>query len=183
MYTYQHMPLLPACIHFFLFYCTQHKQDNKATLRGQSWTATVWERSVWMTITRHNLEICPMYTQAWEEDPLDTLKLMAHLRDVRDGKAEQKAFRLCVKWLYEKHPLTLIESLQEIVEVRINIAQSYVLHYNMSETLCCSRLVCDSCCIGYAAIPQCSWNCPRIFSLLHRACTPHASNMCNFFAK
>ena len=55
--------------------------------------------------------------QAWNEDPLDTLKLIAHLRDVRDGKAEQKAFRLCVRWLYEKHPLTLIENLPEIVKV------------------------------------------------------------------
>lgn len=57
------------------------------------------------------------YMQAWAEDPLDTLKLIAHLRDVRDGKAEQKAFRLCVRWLYEKHPSTLVENLLEVVQV------------------------------------------------------------------
>ena len=55
--------------------------------------------------------------QAWQEDPLDTLKLIAHLRDVRDGKGEQALFHDCVSWLRKEHPLTLITNLKEIVEV------------------------------------------------------------------
>ncbi len=55
--------------------------------------------------------------QAWEEDPLDTLKLIAHLRDVRDGKADRDLFHDCIAWLWEHHPLTLLANLEEIVKV------------------------------------------------------------------
>ena len=57
------------------------------------------------------------YLQAWQEDPLDTLKLIAHLRDVRGGKGEQKLFHECATWLEKHHPLTLITNLPEIVKV------------------------------------------------------------------
>ena len=55
--------------------------------------------------------------QAWEEDPVDTLKLIAHLRDVRDGKADQDLFHDCIAWLWQEHPLTLLANLEEIVKV------------------------------------------------------------------
>lgn len=55
--------------------------------------------------------------QAWEEDPLDTLKLIAHLRDVRDGKADQNLFHDCIVWLCQEHPL--LANLDEIVKVAI----------------------------------------------------------------
>ena len=55
--------------------------------------------------------------QAWEEDPLETLKLIAHLRDVRDGKADRILFHDCIAWLWEHHPLTLLANLEEIVKV------------------------------------------------------------------
>jgi len=55
--------------------------------------------------------------QAWEEDPLDTLKLIAHLRDVRDGKADRDLFHDCIAWLWGHHPLTLFANLEEIVKV------------------------------------------------------------------
>jgi len=55
--------------------------------------------------------------QAWEEDPLDTLKLTAHLRDVRDGKADRDLFHDCIAWLWEFHPLTLLANLEEVVKV------------------------------------------------------------------
>ncbi|DBA76510.1 TPA: hypothetical protein ACH3X2_008568 [Trebouxia sp. C0005] len=62
-------------------------------------------------------QINQLLQQAWQEDPLDTLKLIAHLRDVRDGKGEQKLFHDCVAWMREQHPLTLIANLREVVEV------------------------------------------------------------------
>ena len=60
-----------------------------------------------------------LLVQAWQEDSLDTLKLIAHLRDVRDGKGEQKLFHDCVAWMRAHHPLTLIANLREVVEVRM----------------------------------------------------------------
>ena len=42
---------------------------------------------------------------------------MAHLRDVRDGKGEQKLFHECATWLLKHHPLTLISNLLEVVKV------------------------------------------------------------------
>ena len=58
-----------------------------------------------------------MVFQAWEEDPLDTLKLIAHMRDVRDGKADRDLFHDCIAWLWQEHPLTLLANLEEIVKV------------------------------------------------------------------
>ncbi|DBA81625.1 TPA: hypothetical protein ACH3X1_007381 [Trebouxia sp. C0004] len=62
-------------------------------------------------------QINQLLQQTWQEDPLDTLKLIAHLRDVRDGKGEQKLFHDCIAWMREQHPLTLIANLREVVEV------------------------------------------------------------------
>lgn len=49
---------------------------------------------------------------------MDTLKLIAHMRDIRDGKGEQKQFYSCVKWLAKHHPLTLTSNLSHVVQVR-----------------------------------------------------------------
>lgn len=68
----------------------------------------------------YTLQICISSScvwQAWEEDSLDTLKLIAHLRDVRDGKADQNLFHDCIAWLWQEHPLTLLANLDEIVKV------------------------------------------------------------------
>ena len=120
-----------------------------------------------------------MCAQAWEEDPLDTLKLMAHLRDVRDGKAEQKAFRLCVKWLYERHPLTLIENLQEIVEVYTSTAKSYSLYENVSDS-CVALALCvmlAACCMQCAGQPLVQLDLPLHTQFakqgLHSSCKRH----------
>lgn len=48
---------------------------------------------------------------------MDTLKLVAHLRDVRDGKADQDLFHDCIAWLWQEHPLTLLANLDEIIKV------------------------------------------------------------------
>ena len=58
-----------------------------------------------------------MVFKAWEEDPLDTLKLIAHMRDVRDGKADRDLFHDCIAWLWQEHPLTLLANLEEVVKV------------------------------------------------------------------
>lgn len=55
--------------------------------------------------------------QAWQEDALDTVKLIAHLRDVRDGKGDKKQFQTCVQWLAKHQTATLVKNLPEIVKV------------------------------------------------------------------
>lgn len=44
---------------------------------------------------------------AWKEDPLDTLKLIFHLRDCRGGKGEKLQFYRCLNWVKENHYIDL----------------------------------------------------------------------------
>eukprot|EP00597_Dinobryon_sp_UTEXLB2267_P012698 CAMPEP_0170115432 /NCGR_PEP_ID=MMETSP0020_2-20130122/11488_1 /TAXON_ID=98059 /ORGANISM="Dinobryon sp., Strain UTEXLB2267" /LENGTH=681 /DNA_ID=CAMNT_0010342993 /DNA_START=54 /DNA_END=2099 /DNA_ORIENTATION=- len=54
---------------------------------------------------------------AWAENSLDTLQLIAQLRDVRNGKCDKLSSYIAAEWLLEKHPLTFIENLPNLVEV------------------------------------------------------------------
>ena len=76
-------------------------------------------RACWNVVAYLQRICSSILSQAWEEDPLDTLKLIAHLRDVRDGKADQNLFHDCILWLWQDHPLTLLGNLDEIVKVAI----------------------------------------------------------------
>lgn len=40
-----------------------------------------------------------LLSRAWEESPLDTLKVVFHLRDCRGGKGERARFHDCLRWL------------------------------------------------------------------------------------
>ena len=55
--------------------------------------------------------------QAWEHAPLETLQLVAHLRDVREGKGEKRCGSDAYIWLAHYHPRTLIINLPEVVKV------------------------------------------------------------------
>ena len=55
--------------------------------------------------------------QAWAEDPLEALRLVAQLRDIRNGKGVTTAGQECLTWLQERHPLTLAANLEEVVRV------------------------------------------------------------------
>lgn len=44
-----------------------------------------------------------LLSRAWQSSPLDTLKLVFHLRDCRGGKGEKKQFHLCLTWLLANH--------------------------------------------------------------------------------
>ena len=48
--------------------------------------------------------LCSMMQECWTCDPLDTLKLLFHLRDCRGGKAEKRLFQDGVRWLIQHHP-------------------------------------------------------------------------------
>ena len=55
--------------------------------------------------------------QAWEHAPLQTLRLIAQLRDMRHGKGETQRGMDAFIWLAHRHPATLLANLQEIVKV------------------------------------------------------------------
>lgn len=52
-----------------------------------------------------------LLTASWEEDKLDTMKLIFHLRDCRGGKGEKKQFKECITWLLKKDPQHVINNL------------------------------------------------------------------------
>ncbi|GJJ76878.1 hypothetical protein EMPS_09237 [Entomortierella parvispora] len=51
---------------------------------------------------------------AWESEPLDTLKLVFHLRSILHGKGERKEFYTCLDYLRKDHPRTLLFNLRFI---------------------------------------------------------------------
>lgn len=48
---------------------------------------------------------------------METLQLVAHLRDVREGKGEKRCGSDAYIWLAHYHPRTLIVNLPEVVKV------------------------------------------------------------------
>lgn len=52
-----------------------------------------------------------MLINSWNEDALDTLKIIFQMRDCRGGKGEKANFIKCLKWLMEAHPDTLEKNL------------------------------------------------------------------------
>ena len=55
--------------------------------------------------------------QGWGEDRLVTLQLIAHLRDIRNGKGETACSLDAYVWLAKHHPRTLLVNLPEMVKV------------------------------------------------------------------
>jgi len=55
-----------------------------------------------------------MLVNCWEEDPLDTLKLIFQTRDCRGGKGEKAIFRSSLRWLATEHPSVLAKNFQHI---------------------------------------------------------------------
>lgn len=55
-----------------------------------------------------------LLAKSWESSPLDTAKLIFHLRDCRGGKGEKKLFHQCLSWLLEHHPEVLSKNLDSV---------------------------------------------------------------------
>ena len=52
--------------------------------------------------------------KSWDENPALTLRLIAHLRDIRGGKGERHAAQVCWQWLAENQPLQVTENMQQM---------------------------------------------------------------------
>lgn len=55
-----------------------------------------------------------LLAKSWSVNPLDTVKLIFHLRDCRGGKGEKKQFHDCLQWLLQHHPESLFRNLDNI---------------------------------------------------------------------
>jgi len=51
---------------------------------------------------------------SWEKDPLDTLKIVFHLRDCRGGKGEREQFYRALRWLMHNHQEELSANLEHV---------------------------------------------------------------------
>lgn len=59
-------------------------------------------------------ELVRMLDACWQEDPLDTLKLIFQTRDCRGGKGEKAIFRSSLHWLEREHPEVLGKNVKHI---------------------------------------------------------------------
>ena len=69
-----------------------------------------------MENTKSN-RILQLLQESWNSNPEQTLRIIANLRDVREGKAIRYQTYLCWYWLYENHPQTLYNNLENFTEV------------------------------------------------------------------
>ncbi|XP_054162017.1 uncharacterized protein LOC128959989 [Oppia nitens] len=53
--------------------------------------------------------------KSWDCHSLDTLKLMAHMRDCRNGKGIRRQYHMCLVWLFNNQFPTLMANLKELV--------------------------------------------------------------------
>ena len=97
---------------------------------------------LWWWQTRHELRLTQSCVcnrlQAWAEDPLEALRLVAQLRDIRNGKGVTAAGQECLTWLQERHPLTLAANLEEVV--RVSLALGLSSHLLQTAAQMCSAV-------------------------------------------
>jgi Domain of unknown function (DUF2828) len=59
-------------------------------------------------------QIVTLLKKAWNDDPLIALKLVFHLRNIRNGKGYQIPFILSMVWIFDEHFETFIKNIQHI---------------------------------------------------------------------
>lgn len=57
-----------------------------------------------------------LLTKSWAASPLDTMKLIMNVRDIRKGKGIRAQFLLCLKWLAEHQLDSLLANLKLFAE-------------------------------------------------------------------
>lgn len=57
-----------------------------------------------------------LLAKSWNTNALDSLKLVAFLRDCRNGKGIRRQYHMCLLWLFDNHFETLIHNVQHLVE-------------------------------------------------------------------
>ncbi|KAI9890599.1 MAG: hypothetical protein M1814_003797 [Vezdaea aestivalis] len=57
---------------------------------------------------------------AWQESPLDTIKIIFNARSIHIGKAEKESFYRCLGWMRTQHPQTVLANLHVLTKPLIN---------------------------------------------------------------
>lgn len=65
--------------------------------------------------TNDNVTIS-LLEESWKHSCLDTLRLIAYLRDIRSGKAIRYQYYVCLYWIYEHHPRTLLQNFNILLD-------------------------------------------------------------------
>ena len=66
--------------------------------------------------SRSDADVLKLFTDAFYESPTLALKCLFYIRDCRGGQGERRFFRLCVKYLANKHPYALKNLIQYFPE-------------------------------------------------------------------
>ncbi len=74
--------------------------------------STVMARDKTSAMPDDNIRQC--LSEAWAENPQLTLRLVAHLRDCREGKGERHASKVCWQWLVDNHYEQVDENAQHL---------------------------------------------------------------------
>lgn len=59
-------------------------------------------------------ELVSLVEKSWNVNPLDTLKILFHLRDCRGGKGERKQFYTSMKWVLKAQPTAFVANIDNI---------------------------------------------------------------------
>lgn len=65
---------------------------------------------------RKEQEIISLFTKAFAEDKLLTLKCLFNIRNCRGGSGERRTFRIILKYLGENYPEVVAKNIENIVE-------------------------------------------------------------------
>lgn len=88
--------------------------DNSGTTHISTLSPTL-DLFVELTSNSNSTNLSTLLTKSWEENSLETLKIIYNARSIPRGKSEKEAWTRGVAWLAEFHPQTFLRNLIEVV--------------------------------------------------------------------
>ena len=66
--------------------------------------------------SRTDADVISLFSKAFSEDPLVSMKILFYARNIRGGAGERKTFRTIFNWLSKEYPQVAIKNLHNVVE-------------------------------------------------------------------